>query len=121
MEQGQTHSIVWTVTDIAGNQTTCEFNVQVNAFVGINDLSEIGINIYPNPTTGIVNINLTGLKDLSGLSLQITDVTGKIIYSKDKAYNVSTLQIDLSNNANGIYFIKFQNSETVKTVKVIKQ
>ncbi len=120
LAQGKTHTITWTVTDIGGNETTCEFDVQVNAFVGIEDLSEIGISIYPNPTTGIVNINFAKVSNFGKVEITITDITGKVIYSKDVACNVSTT-IDLSNNANGVYFIKFQNSKTVKTLKIIKQ
>jgi len=113
-----TTTIVWTVTDEAGNTTTCEYNVLVNQFVGINDLSELGINIYPNPTTGIINLNLTGFENLSGLNLQVTDVTGKTI----QQFNNSAIkQIDITNQPNGIYFIKLQNDEVVKTVKIIKQ
>ena len=48
-----TTTVVWTAIDAAGNTQTCSFDVSVNASVGISDLSENGINIYPNPTTGI--------------------------------------------------------------------
>ncbi len=116
LAQGETHTIVWTVTDIAGNETECSYDVVVNNFVGISDLSEIGISIYPNPSTGIFTIETEGNFDVT-----ITDISGKVIYSTDKACFVSTSQIDLTNHANGIYFIKFQNSEIVKTVKIIKQ
>jgi len=114
-----TTTIVWTVTDIAGNTTTCEYNVLVNEFVGINDLSEFGINIYPNPTTGIVNINLTGFQNLSGLNLQVTDISGRII--ENSIINTEHSIINLENQPNGVYFIKFQNDEVVKNVKIIKQ
>ncbi len=94
----------WTVT----------VTVEPNA---INKL-ENSVNTYPNPSTGIFTIETEGNFDVT-----ITDISGKVIYSTDKAclVSTSTLQIDLSNNANGIYFIKFQNNETVKTVKIIKQ
>ena len=106
-------TVIWTVTDIAGNETTCEFDVQVNAFVGINDLSEIGINIYPNPSTGIFTIETEGNFDVT-----ITNLSGKVI---SKLHNFKTSKVDLSNHANGVYFIKFQNDEIVKTIKLIKQ
>jgi len=50
-----TTTIVWTVTDIAGNTNFCSFDVTVNAFVGIETLQQSGISIYPNPTNGIIN------------------------------------------------------------------
>ncbi len=112
------HTVEWTVTDESENEATCSFTITVNAYVGINNILDNEISISPNPTTGIVNINLTDLKDLSGLSLQIIDITGKIIYSKDKACLVT---IDISNQPAGIYFIKIQTENEIITRKLIKQ
>ena len=119
LPQGQTHTITWTVTDIGGNETTCNFDVLVNNFVGINDLLELGISIYPNPSNGIVNINFAKVSNFGKVEITITDITGKAIYCMTTEH--APLQIDLTNNANGIYFIKFQNSEVVKTMKIIKE
>ncbi len=109
-------TVVWTVTDIAGNSEICTFDVQINAFVGISDLSELEISIYPNPTTGIFTITNY---ELQITNVEIRDITGKTIYHTTMAH--APLQIDITNQASGIYFIKFQNNEIVKTLKIIKE
>ena len=89
--------------------------IDVANLISVNENSFLGISIYPNPSNGIFTIETEGNFDVT-----ITDISGKVIQRKDVACNVSTT-IDLTNNANGIYFIKFQNNEVVKTIKIIKQ
>jgi len=108
-----TTTVTWTVTDVAGNTATSSFDVTVNAFVNIADLSKLGISIYPNPSTGIFTVETKDNFDVT-----ITDISGKII---SEIPNFTNSKLDLSNQSNGIYFIKFQNSELTETLKIIKQ
>jgi methionine-rich copper-binding protein CopC len=117
-----TTTIVWTVTDNAGNTTTCSFNVLVNEYVGIADLSANGILIYPNPTSGI--INLTGFNEpVSVKNLEITDITGKTIQSSSnfQINQFSNYEIDLSGFDSGIYIVKISTDKEIFTSKLIKK
>ena len=71
------------------------------------------IALYPNPTDGIFNI-LFGNEEGEKL-VSITDVSGKIIYTN--RFDGSKAEIDLSGNAQGIYFVRVTMSNT----SVIKQ
>ncbi len=83
--------------------------------VSINGLDNSQINIYPNPTTGIINITSNSkLQNLKTSKIIITDVTGKTIYTSDYQS-----QIDLSNNEKGIYFIKIKTSDKTIVDKII--
>ena len=73
------------------------------------------IEIYPNPTSGIINF------DFSNINIDkilITDVTGKIIIEKINFQQSET--INLSSYANGIYFIKLDNQNNIYIQKIIK-
>ena len=109
-----TTTITWTVTDNAGNTTTCQYDVLVNEFVGINGIDAINIALYPNPSNGQFTI-----ENANGFDIVITDVSGRIVKELSAISNKQT--VDLSVEASGIYFIKLQNSELTKTVKIIKQ
>ena len=100
-----TTTITWTATDYANNQNTCNIEIEVNEFVGISEHSQNGFTIFPNPTNGILYINLTGLEDMSGLSIRIIDITGKEVI-KTNIINQTTQQIDISQLAKGTYLIK---------------
>lgn len=61
---------------------------------------DLSINIYPNPTSGILNIsNEDGLID----QIILYDVSGKVILSKDM--HRTTEQLDLGEVAKGVYFL----------------
>ena len=62
-------------------------------------------SIYPNPSSGYVNINNTNnlVKDL-----EITSNTGKII-NINKTLKKDLIQINLSHLSKGLYFIKLRN------------
>jgi len=67
--------------------------------------------IFPNPTTGILNIsNIENLQSIRVLNLQ-----GKVVLGFNKPQN----QIDLSELPNGIYFVQNITSNGIETHKVI--
>ncbi|MEN8194645.1 MAG: T9SS type A sorting domain-containing protein, partial [Bacteroidota bacterium] len=77
--------------------------------------------IYPNPSNGI--FTFTSENILQGESLiEIIDVTGKRVYtfSFNNKLN-SSVNIDLSNENSGIYFVKILNQNKCFTQKLIKQ
>lgn len=66
--------------------------------------------LYPNPSTGIVNVSNT---KGSHLNYEIYNVLGQVI---SKGNNQNTLfSVDLSNANTGLYFVKFVDSETNRT------
>ncbi len=111
-----TTTITWTITDKAGNENTCNLDVSVNTFVGIETLQKHGISVYPNPTTGVISIEF-GTNNVQKLT--ITDLTGRVIFQKAQPNQNATL--DLSNFANGIYIISIENNNKVFKAKVIKE
>lgn len=63
------------------------------------------INLYPNPTNNVLNVNLSNDVD----NLIIIDVTGKEMTSYSNL-NKGLHQINVSEYSNGLYFIKTNNS-----------
>lgn len=106
---GGTYVVV--VLDDNGCTTTLEVNVTSQL-----SFAEEGINlfkVYPNPTNGAFMIAGEGQ-----FSYTITTANGKIIQS-NKAFDSAT--VDLSDYADGIYFVTVQFEDDVKTLKVTKK
>lgn len=85
------------------------------AKIGLTDIEKENINlrIYPNPSNGIININLE--KDnsesfYSDYELRIINMLGKEVYSSDYKN-----QINVSNLNNGVYLISIINKKTNQT------
>lgn len=77
--------------------------------VGVqNVLSEANFSFYPNPTTGIINVNTT-----EHTRIQIIDIHGQIVFEGNGN------EIDLSGEAKGIYMLKFTNESSVSIEKLI--
>lgn len=71
--------------------------------VGIEKQFNYEIGVYPNPTTGKINIDLQHFDSNNNLSLKVYDTFGKMVVSKSIVEPVS--RIDLSQNSSGIYYI----------------
>ncbi len=71
--------------------------------INSNDLLEYGIKIYPNPSSGIVNIKLD--KTYNDVDIKIVDLTGRIV-KRELVKGEGEKIIDLTNLAKGIYLTK---------------
>jgi hypothetical protein len=85
--------------------------------VGASDLSESkSFSIYPNPTQNIININVNS-EDL-GLPIKLFDIYGKLALSK--TIDQTDFNLDLTNLANGIYLLRFEDNKG-SNFKIVKQ
>lgn len=83
-------------------------------------LRETGISFYPNPATN--NITVSVEKPLkSSISVNLIDVTGKIVSSQLLPNNIMNHSLDVSSLANGIYMIQFSNQEFTAIDKFVKE
>lgn len=104
-----------TVTDAAGNSATESCVVTVEDPTGLVELFESGVNIYPNPTSGKVEMELrTPVK-----KLKVMDMSGKIVMTRSDLKTRET--IDLYGYSNGIYIFQLQVGEALVHIKVIKE
>ncbi|RTY95059.1 N-acetylmuramoyl-L-alanine amidase [Flavobacterium sp. GT3R68] len=73
------------------------------------------ITLYPNPTSGIFNLNISNVSDET-ITYRLFDSTGKVVY-ESKVESAST-SIDINQLPGGIYFISILigNKEVVKRV-----
>ncbi|NVO01965.1 MAG: DUF2271 domain-containing protein [Bacteroidetes bacterium] len=82
--------------------------------VGIeNNLKNEEISVFPNPSTGLVNINFgNGFKG----DVFVTNVLGATIFNdKIEILKSGNKAIDLSRFSNGIYYINIQNEEKTES------
>lgn len=84
-------------------------NIHTNA-LGINDLSETGLSVYPNPVTaGLVHVEMK-LTKAQEVKVFVLDIHGKLVLSEVIQVNegLSNKQLKLHGIPNGIYYIKVQ-------------
>ena len=100
-----------------------DFSIDISTITALSSIDKsVSLNVYPNPNKGVftLNVNTTNVKELN---IQVLNAQGQVVYTKNNFKNIANVneQIDLSNNAKGIYFINVTSDKGVKTHKVIVQ
>jgi len=88
----------------------------------IDELSSSEIQVYPNPSTGLINVSIVGfgqeytisIIDISGKTIEMSEITNA---SSEKALNT----FDLTRYSKGMYFVKINNSNKNTFQKIIIQ
>lgn len=97
--------------------TTDQINVEVINENAIGTLVMDGISFYPNPTTGILNIEFKN--GIGNTWIRITNVTGREVYAEYLKNFTGIKTLDLSGIDEGIYIISVQNENKNLTNKII--
>ena len=84
--------------------------------LSVKDTTFSNLKIYPNPTTGIVNIDLGNQNLESNSTVKLYDIQGRIISTKEMKTAVDN--INISNLSDGVYLITIENGSS-KTIKKI--
>jgi len=100
---------------IYDHNTTTLYHIAATQVTGISDQNSLPIeaNIYPNPANDIVSINNIPI----GSSVNITDITGKTIYSLAIRNEHTTIRT--TDFENGVYFLQVMNNGRMANKKLI--
>ncbi len=90
------------------------FKVEI-AFVGVEPIISEGFKIYPNPTDGVLVIELNALTGTE--EVQIRDVHGRLIQSK--RIDSGNTYLDLRNVAKGVYTVTVLNDSGTEHQRLI--
>lgn len=99
----------------SGSTTMSEISFDV--LVGVKDMNNLTLNIYPNPVENILNI------EGECQWFEIYDMTGTIIFeceNQESAKQLSRMQVDVSNWPHGVYIVKAYNNDSTSTSKIVK-
>lgn len=113
--------------DAAGNRTKRQYycnngsnRISASELAKLEDAASAGFEevdaLYPNPTTG--KLYITFSKAIDDAIIQVLDVNGKVI--QQVKGNGTRLEIDLSNQPSGTYFILIKSNGKVINKKVLK-
>jgi hypothetical protein len=111
---GGSYVVTHTISSM-GCSYTATTNVMVNVCTSVNEEFENLFSVYPNPSkNGAFNISYPTYL-IGKLDIEIYDVIGKKIFSKQ---SVSENKIEL-NHLSGIYFLKISNEQQKQYFKKI--
>lgn len=78
------------------------------------------LQIYPNPTASVLNIELSGKQDNSEILIDVYDASARLVARKTMKKDNNVLQLDVSKLAAGMYSIRIVDQEDMSVVKFVK-
>ena len=118
--------------DASGNRT-CRYVVELPSHVPdtvsaneniendiyyINDIGNINVRVYPNPTMGMLFIKITNYENFHSGELFLYNIDGRLL--ERISVNSSDIEINLSNHTQGIYLLKLQINDFHQEWKIIR-
>ena len=106
------HDSVYVIVEGWGN-TSGPYTININEeYLGLSSIDKENVSIYPNPTSGIFNVN-----NFNG-DIQIINSEGRVVFEKS-IFNGEI--IDVSSFNKGFYFVNFIGEDQSITKKLIIQ
>ncbi len=93
-----------------------DYIIGIDYNVGVKTLPLNGTGLYPNPGTGLTYLFFE--HTVATATINVYDHTGSLVQSKE-VHNVFSTNLDLSDEANGIYFVRIQSDAGSATHKLI--
>jgi hypothetical protein len=87
--------------------------------VGLEDKSQLKLNIYPNPASNQVVIQIPEKCSHADAIVNIISVSGQIVIQQEANANES-ITLDITNIPNGIYSVSVKTSDTVYSSMFVK-
>jgi PKD repeat protein len=110
--------VYFTAVDSSGNKAATQRFVTVSAegAVGISEnVSGTRLQVYPNPSKGIVYITVSGK---GTESVKVFNLLGSLVHEQTATAAGQTMQLDLGNLKEGVYMIQIESGSQVTTRKV---
>ena len=118
------NTITLTVTDNYGNISTATAIVTVEdpenycQVTGIDSNLANAVEMYPNPTHGLVNINATGFNIDK---IEFYDINARMVKNFNTANTSGVFSADISDLNSGMYLIKLYSGNSSAFKKIVKQ
>ncbi len=91
-----------------------DINISGGIITGITSNTTTQVNMYPNPSQGQLFISTS---KADKYTVTVVNMVGNVV--KTTTFNNTFAKINLSNQANGIYFVTIKGANVVKTEKII--
>lgn len=106
-----------TSTPITDSTITFFDTFEITNILSNSAFSNLEFSIYPNPTTGIINITNNNNNLIS--EIEVTDLNGRIVKKVSNKDNIS--QLNISELSQGVYLMKIISDNGFVYKKIIKE
>lgn len=100
----------------------CGMEAQSTASVirtGLNLVSDGKLVVYPNPSNGSFTLEMTGENTVQGVS--VLNAEGKVVYTAAPSAVSNAMNIDLGTVAPGVYYVRVESGDALRSFKLVIQ
>lgn len=95
------------------------FNKCSTCVVGVDEIMAASLEAYPNPTKHTLTVSWAPLNQQ--VTLRLLDLTGRSIRTLEQNGLNSQLELDMSDQADGVYVLEFLAEDMRQSVRIIKE
>lgn len=109
------------VVDQMGCTLTDTIVVTVDSCAGIYELEGMAVDIFPNPTSGNVTIDIDGYEGNGNVSVLVTSLEGRTVQTATltPANNMSA-EVSLNDQPSGLYLVTLSTEQGKLTLRLVK-
>lgn len=85
-----------------------------------SDINAIESTIFPNPTKGMMLLNIED-SNIQQIKYEVIDIQGRIILSSTLNNIRAPIELNITSVPNGLYFLRLVQENHSKTFKIIKE
>lgn len=111
-----TTNITYSYTSSNGCINTAQADLVVSGCADLEEFSETGYSIFPNPSQGYLTL-ISADEEIK--SIQLLDNSGRLVKSQNMSDFKTEVILDLENCANGYYTIRVVSSSKIATKKIM--
>ncbi len=115
-EADRTTTITVTAED---EETEKVYTVVFDGVVGMKEIENQNITLYPNPVANVMHIELKNQMHIN--QVKINDITGKNVFTKTLNVNKHKIELPLPDLDKGVYMLQVFDGKSVYTTSFVKQ
>ncbi len=97
-------------------------NIRFNDCTGLDEMtSDLNVNLYPNPATNFVTIEIMDKLNSDNLTLEILNSIGQVVESKSIENAKEQIIMDVNNFSKGLYLVRVSSDNLYITKKLLIQ
>ncbi len=104
--------------DPGGSMVTSLPGFYCNVGVENDNIPDLNIFSYPNPTTGVFTVEIPKTYTNELVNINVYDVLGQMVWNNTANTSQQKFEIDLSGNSAGVYYINVSIGDKIATKKI---
>lgn len=117
---GTTNHVLTVTQASTGCTATDDINITFNSCVGVNEIdADLNVNLYPNPATDFVTIEIFDKYNTGNLKLEILNSLGQVVSSTNVENTSEKVIMDVNNFSKGLYLVRISSDKLYMTKKLM--